>query len=155
MSSRLRSLGLRIAFLFSVVAAVLAVRVTVAKPSFPFVLLDSFDKALSLVSDAAEKRIADLERRRTAPDATATTVSALLERLDGEVTVACDAATDMLDTELVLVDMLPELRRASVRGCIERLLVKTRHDRANAIDAAERAEYDATLERLREIRRLV
>jgi hypothetical protein len=153
MSSRLRGLGLRIAFLFSVVAAVFAVRISVAKPSLPFVLLDSFDKAFSLVSDAADKRLAELERRRTAP--ATTTVAALLDRLDGEITVACDAATDLLDTELVLVDTLPEFRRASVRGCIERLLVKTRDDRANAIDPAERAEYDATLERLREIRSLV
>ena len=151
MSSHLRGLGLRIAFLFSVLAAVLAVRVSVAKPNLPFVLLDSFDRALALVSDAADKRLAELERR----PARTTTVAALLDRLDGEITVACDAATDLLDTELVLVDTLPELRRASVRGCIERLLVKTRHDRANATDPAECAEYDATLERLREIRRLV
>ena len=183
MSSRLRSLGLRAAFLLSFLAAALAVRVTVAKPSFPFVLLDSFDKALARVTEAAEKRIAELEHRveaserarsrvregRTdapAPDTapqdaapvaprTRGTVFALLERLDGEITVACDAATDLLDTELVLVDQLSELRRASVRGCIERLIVKAHDDRACARDPGERAEYEATLERLREVRELV
>jgi len=149
MSSRLRRFGLRIAFLFVLVAAAATIRVTAGKPMLPFALLESFDRAYGLV----EQRVDALEQAAARPPATS--LATWLDRLAAEVDRACDAAAARLDTELVLAPALPDARRATVRGCIEHHLAVTRYERARATDPDLRAEYDATLDRLREIRERV
>jgi hypothetical protein len=150
MSSRLRTFGLRIAFLFAIIAAAATIRVASAKPTLPAALLDSFDRACQLV----EQHIAELEQRASRPRSSLDVV-AVLDRLEADIMVAGDAASEALDLELALATDLPWERRMAARGCIERLLGEARCDRLAATDPELRAEYDTTIERLREIRRHV
>jgi hypothetical protein len=149
-----RALPLRVVFGITIVLAVIAMHMSVAKPRLPFVLVDSFDKAWSLVSDAAERRIdeieADVAKPRKGP-----TLDDVLARMDAELSVACDAATDLLDTQLAALDSLAPQRRTAALDCTLRHLVAARESLVHANDPAEFAEYDALCERLRDVRRLL
>lgn len=153
MTSRLRVLGLRIALLCALVATVLATHVAVARPSVPFAVFDSLDRAFALVYEAAERKVAALEAAVPAPQRH--DVLALLRELERVVTAEDSAATARLDVELVLAGALSPERRVAVLGCVERHLAEARSALRHASDPAVRAEYRTTCERLREIRRLV
>ena len=153
MTSWLRVLGLRVALLCALVTTVLVSPAAAGKPSLPFALLDSFDRAFSLVYDAAERKVAALEA--TTPVPPRRDVLALLRELERHVTAACDAATARLDIELAVAGALSPERRNSVLGCIERHLGEARNARRRTTDPDVRAEYDATCERLRDVRRMI
>jgi ATP/maltotriose-dependent transcriptional regulator MalT len=153
MSSWLRVLGLRVALLSGLVATVGSPHTAAGKPDLPFVLLDSFDQAFACVYRAAERKVAELEAARPAPRRHV--VVAILDALECQVAAACDAASTALDVEIAVADTLPPERRMAVLGCIERHLGEARRALGRASDPEERAEYDRTCERLREIRRLV
>ncbi|HEY0477322.1 MAG TPA: hypothetical protein VGD37_07345 [Kofleriaceae bacterium] len=159
MTSWLRVLGLRLALLSGLVATACgsasagAPAAAAGKPDLPFVLLDAFDQAFALVYDAAERRVAALE---AAPPAVPPChVFSILRQLEGDIAAACDAASTALDVELAVAGSWSPERRAAVLGCIERHLGDARRALARATDPELRAEYDATCERLREIRRQV
>ena len=154
MTSRLRTLGLRIAVLCALVPAAVATHVAGSKPDLPFALLESFDRAFALVYDAAERRVVELEAARPAAPHHRE-LFALLGELDGAVTAACEAAAARLDVELAVAASLSTERRHAVLGCIERHLDDARKALGRATDPDVRAEYLATCERLREVRRLV
>jgi hypothetical protein len=154
MTSRLRVLGLRVGFLCALVATVLATHLAVPKPDLPFVLLESFDRAFSVVYDAAEREVARLEAPGR-PQVPRRDVCAILRALEREVTAAGDAASTALEVELALADSLSPERRDAVHRCIEHHLRAARHAARRARDAEERAEYLATCARLRELRGLV
>ena len=154
MTSWLRGLGLRVAVLCAFVPTVLVTHAAVAKPELPFALLESFDRAFSLAYDAAERRVAELEAARPgAPPRR--DLFALLDEFEGLVAAACDAAAIRLDVELAVAGSLSTERRHAVLGCIERHLDEARKALGRATDPYVRAEYGATCERLREVRRLV
>ena len=154
MTSWLRGLGLRVAVLCAFVPTVLVTHAAVAKPELPFALLESFDRAFSLAYDAAERRVAELEAAK-APVPVRRELFAMLDELEGVVAAACDAATARLDVELAVAGSLSTERRHAVLGCIERHLDEARKALGRATDPYVRAEYRATCERLREVRRLV
>jgi hypothetical protein len=154
MTSWLRGLGLRVAVLCAFVPATLATHAAVAKSELPFALLESFDRAFSLAYDAAERRVAELETSKPGPPLRRD-LFALLEEFEGLVTAACDAAAARLDVELAVAGSLSTERRHAVLGCIENHLDEARKARGRATDPYVRAEYDATCERLRDVRRQV
>src|ERR1051325_3777926 len=95
----LRVLGLRVALACALFTTIVALHLTVAKPSLPFALLDSFDQAFSLVYDAAERKVAKLEA--AGPTAPARRdVFALLDEVADHIAAMCDAACAALDVEL-------------------------------------------------------
>jgi hypothetical protein len=150
------------AFVFAVVAAVFGARpaspvspVSMAPPvsPLPIALLASFDEALALVSDAAEQRIAELERRAEAPRRSPC-VADLLVRVDRDVTAACDDAREALDRALATVELSPA-RRAAVLASIDRQLAEAHLARAGTTDPDVRLEYDVTCCHLRAIRAVV
>jgi hypothetical protein len=157
MTSWMRVLGLRVASLCALVTIGLvphqAGAAATGQPDLP-ALLESFDRAFSLVYDAAERRVAALEAARPAapqvPD-----VCALLDHLAACVAQACDASAVALDVELALAGSLSLERRCAALGCLERHLREARRDAARTADPAVRAEYEATCERLREVRRVL
>jgi hypothetical protein len=153
MTSWLRALGLRVALLCTLAATVLATHMAVPKAGLPFALIDSLDRAFSLAYDAAERQVAALEGTTTAPPRH--DVLALLGELERCVNAECDAAAVRLDVELAVAGSLSMERRTAVLGCIEHHLREARHALEQATDPWVHAEYDATCERLREIRRLV
>lgn len=154
MTSWLRMLGLHVVLLCLLVATALTSHVAVAKPDLPLALLDSFDQVFALVYDAAERKVSELEA--TDPPALPRhDVAALLRELEGRITAACDTASTRLDVELAVADSLAPERRTAVLGCIERHLGEARDAAARATDPELRAEYDATCERLREVRQMV
>ena len=154
MTSRLRVLGLHAVMLCTLVAAVLATHIAAVKPDLPLALLDSFDQAFDLVYDAAERKVSALEAAPS-PAATRHDVLAILGRLETQIAAACDRASAVLDTELAVAGSLPPARRIAVLGCIEQHLAAARNAARRTSDPDVRAEYDATCERLREVRRLV
>ena len=136
------------AVLFALVAALFGVR-TFSLPPLPLSLIASFDKAVAGV----EQQIRELERAPAS--ATRPQVAELLARLDGEITVACDAATEALDAVLAAPPSISAIHRAVVLACIDRHLWETDRDLADTIDPDVRVEYQATRERLVEIRALI
>jgi hypothetical protein len=154
MTSRLRVLGLHVVLLCLLVATVLSTHIAAAKPDLPLALLDSFDQVFSLVYDAAERKVTALEAADPSaaphPD-----VFTLLREFEGRVAMACDAASTRLDVELAVAGSLSPARRAAVLGCIEHHLDEARRAAGHATHPDERAEYEATCERLREVRHLV
>src|ERR1041384_5490538 len=95
----LRVLGLRVALVCALFTTIVALHLTVAKPSLPFALLDSFDQAFSLVYDAAERKVAKLEA--AGPTAPARRdVFTLLDEVADHIAAMCDAACAALDVEL-------------------------------------------------------
>jgi hypothetical protein len=153
MPSWLRVLGLRIALLCALVPTVIASRTAAAKPDLPFTLVDSFDRAFSLVYAAAERQVARLEAAKPSPPRH--DVAAVLVELDGLVTAACDVATANLDIELAIAGSLSPERRHAVLGCIERHLDQARKAMRAATDPLVRAEHGVTCERLRDVRRRI
>lgn len=147
MTSRLRTFGVRVAFLFALVAAALAIRITAGKPTLPVALLQSFDRACSLV----EKQIAELEAPPAATPAT-TKLATALDRFARAVVGAEELATVRLDAELAHAHALSDEHRFAVAGCIELHLDRTRADVARASDPDERAEYATTIARLLDLR---
>ena len=154
MTSWLRVLGLHVVLLCILAATVVTSHVAVAKPDLPLALLDSFDQVFALVYDAAERKVTELEATDP-PAPPRRDVFALLREFEGRVTAACDTAATRLDVELTVAGSLSPERRTAVLGCIERHLGEARNAAARATDPALRAEYDATCERLREVRQLV
>lgn len=158
MTSWLRVLGLRVVLLGALVATVLATHMVASKPDLPFVLLDSFDQAFALY-DAAQRKVAErnvAELEAMGPSALPRgDVFAILHELEGHVTVTCDAASAELDVELARAGSLSPGRRNAVLGCIEHHLSEARHALVHARDPEERAEYEATHERLREVSEMV
>jgi hypothetical protein len=154
MRSWLRVLGLPAVLLGTLVAAVLATHIAAIKPDLPLALLDSFDRTFDLVYDAAERKVSELEGTRPSTPPRRD-VRALLCELEGLITAACDAASTRLDVELAVAGSLPPERRIAVLGCIERHLGEARSAAQRATDPAVRAEYQATCDRLREVRGLI
>jgi len=154
MTSWLRVIGLRGALLSGLVATVCATPTAVGKPDLPFALLDSFDQAFTLVYDKAERKVAELEATKP-PAPCRPDVSALLGVLESHVAMACDASSTALDVELSVAGSMSRERRHAVLGCIERHLGEARCALARATDPDECAEYEATCDRLRELRRMV
>lgn len=154
MTSWLRVLGLRIAFVGALVATVLALRISVAKPDLPFALFDSFDRAFALAYDAAERKVVELEARNP-PAPPRRDVFAILRELEGLILGACDTASTRLDIELAVAGSLSAERRHAVLGCIERHLREARNALRGEADPVVRAEYHTTCERLRAVRQMV
>jgi hypothetical protein len=153
MTSWLRVLGLRVALLCALVATLVAAQIAAPRGTLPFALIDSFDRAFSLAYDAAERKVAALETTTTAPPRR--DLGALLRELERMIIAEHDAATARLDAELVVAGSLSLERRNAALGCIERHLRSARRELARATDPRVCAEYQATCERLREIRDLV
>ena len=150
----LRVLGLRVALACALFTTIVALHLTVAKPSLPFALLDSFDQAFSLVYDAAERKVAKLEA--AGPTAPARRdVFALLDEVADHIAAMCDAACAALDVELAVAGSLPPERRNATLGCIEHHLGEARRDAMRADDPAVRSEYETTCDRLRDVRRMI
>jgi hypothetical protein len=154
MTSWLRVLRLHAVLVCTLLASVLVAHIAVAKPDLPLALLDSFDQVFARVYDAAERKVTELEATDP-PALPRPDVAALLRQLEGRITAACDTASTRLDVELAVADSLSPERRTAVLGCIERHLGEARDAAARATDPELRAEYDATCERLREVRRMV
>jgi hypothetical protein len=152
-----RPLGLRIASLCALLSmtasGAFVTRPAAAQPDLP-ALLDSFDRAFALVYDAAERQVAALEAARP-PAPQVPDVFALLDAFAGCVGQACDAAATALDVELAVAGSLSLERRYATLSCLERHLREARRDATRAADPAVRAEYEATCERLRDVRRLI
>jgi hypothetical protein len=148
-----RVLGLRIASLCALLSIAFVTRPAAAQPDLP-ALLDSFDRAFSLVYDAAERQVAELEAARP-PVPLLPGVITLLDQLAGDVERACSAASTALDVELTVAGSLSLERRYATLSCLERHLREARRDATRAADPAVRAEYEATCERLRDVRRLI
>jgi hypothetical protein len=156
MTSWLRALGMRLrlgALPCLLVASVLATHVATAKPDLPFALLEAFDQAFARVYDAAERRVVELESMRSLPPPARPDVFAILQQAACEIAAACDVASARLDAELAVAGSLSLERRHAVLGCIERHLKEARRALVHAADPGERAEYTATCERLRAVRR--
>jgi len=148
-----RVLGLRIASLCAVLSIAFVARPAAAQPDLP-ALLDSFDRAFSLVYDAAERQVAELEAARP-PAPLLPDVFTLLDAYAGCVERACGAASTALEVELAVAGSLTPERRLAALGCLERHLREARRDAARAEDPAVRAEYEATCEGLRDVRRMI
>jgi hypothetical protein len=145
--SWLRALPVRVVFGIAILLAIIGMHMAVAKPRLPFVLIESFDKAWSLAHEALE---AEAAKPRKGP-----TLDEVLAHLDHELSVACDAATDLLDGQLASLASLAPERRAAALDCTLRHLVAAREHLVHANDPEEYAEYDALCERLRDVRRLL
>jgi hypothetical protein len=150
----LRVLGLRVALLSGLVATVFATHAAAGKPELPYALLESFDQAFSLVYDAAERQVAELEAAAP-PARPAHDVFALLRHFEGRLAAVLDATTARLDVELVLAGSLPLERRIAARSCIDHHLDEARAALECTTDPAVRDEYWTTCERLCEVRRQV
>jgi hypothetical protein len=152
-----RVLGLRIASLCALlsmtVSAGFVARPAAAQPDLP-ALLASFDRAFARVYDAAERQVADLEAAR-APAPLLPDVFTLLDAFAGCVAQACDASATALEVELAVAGSLTPERRLAALGCLERHLREARRDAVRAADPAVRAEYEATCDRLRNVRNLI
>jgi hypothetical protein len=152
-----RVLGLRIvslcALLSMTVSAGFVPRPAAVQPDLP-ALLASFDRAFSRVYDAAERQVAEIEAARP-PAPLLPDVFTLLDAYAGCVERACSAASTALEVELTVAGSLTPERRLAALGCLERHLREARRDAARAADPAVRAEYEATCERLRDVRRVI
>jgi hypothetical protein len=148
-----RVLGLRMASLCALLSIAFVTRPAAAQPDLP-ALLDSFDRAFALVYDAAERQVAELEAARP-PTPLLPDVFTLLDAYAGCVERACSAASTTLDVELVMAGSLTLERRYATLSCLERHLREARRDAARAADPVVRAEYEATCERLRDVRRMI
>jgi hypothetical protein len=152
-----RVLGLRMASLCALLSMTISAgfvsRPAAVQPDLP-ALLDSFDRAFARVYDAAERQVAELEAARP-PAPLLPDVFTLLDAYAGCVAQACDDAASALDVELAVAGSLTLERRYATLSCLERHLREARRDAARAADPAVRAEYEATCERLRDVRRLI
>jgi hypothetical protein len=145
-----------------VVAFVTAVVIAGRPPPSPLTLLDSFDQALSLVTAAAEQRVAEIERRSEHPAPPRVSFAALVDRAERRLAVAEDAAGLALDRALATVSELTLTRRSAVLACIDHHVAQANGALARVLDGGddeltrlEAAEYRMTLQRLRAVRTLV
>jgi hypothetical protein len=143
MASWLRRFGVRLAFFCVLIAGVFATHLAHAKPRLPFIVLGSLDRAFT---------IAEQHQPAAAPKHTVMEVLAIYE---AELLVICDAASDALDHELARLDLIAPQHRAAALACVQHHLDLARGDLAHAASPGEYAEYDATCERLRDVRRLL
>jgi hypothetical protein len=156
MISWLRVLGLRVALLCTLASVVLVTHLALPRTELPFTLLESFDRAFALVYDAAERQVAELEAGGgPAPSAQRRDVFAMLDQLADHIAAACDAATAALDIELALAGSLTAERRIATLGCLEHHLDQARRSAERTGDPLVRAEYEATCDRLRDVRRMI
>jgi hypothetical protein len=137
MISWVRRFALGVGVLCLLVAGGFAMRLVVAKPRVPFVVLTALDRAAT-----AHPR-----------QAAAPTLLDVLDAYEAELAVACDAAHAALDRALAGVGAIPPERRAAALFVTITQLELARGDLAHAPTAEERAEHDATCERLRAVRR--
>jgi hypothetical protein len=151
----LRVLPLRVVFGVTLFLAIIATHMSVGKARLPFVLLDSFDKALSMVSTAADRRMDEIEEQLSQTRARAVTFEAAHATLEAQLDVTCDAATEYLDVQLAQIATLTPERRMAALECTLKHLVDARFHLVHTDDPKEFAEYDALCERLRDIRRLL
>jgi len=139
-----------LALLLTVLAACSGHRAASATPVSLDALLQSFDQALAIVSEAAEQRIAEIEQRRP-------TQSPRLPRiadLEAQIDVACDIASDVLDYTISTTE-LSGFQRSVVRACVDRHVWQARRDLEAETDPRVRTEYLVTYERLQEIRGMI
>ncbi|MEO8843685.1 MAG: hypothetical protein ABI591_08225 [Kofleriaceae bacterium] len=151
----LRLLPLRVVFGVTLVLAIIATHMSVGKARLPFVLLDSFDKALSMVSTAADRRMDEIEEHLAQVQARAVTFEAVHATLAAQLDVACDAASEYLDAQLAQVGALTPERRLATLECTLEHLADARFHLVHSEDPEEFAEYDSLCERLRDVRRLL
>jgi CHAD domain-containing protein len=151
----LRALPLRVVFGVTLILAIIATHMSVGKARLPFVLLDSFDKALSMVSTAADRRMDQIEEQLGQVRARTVTFEAAHATLEAQLDVTCDAATEYLDTQLAQIATLTPERRMAALECTLKHLVDARYHLVHTDNPEEFAEYDALCERLRDVRRLL
>lgn len=151
----LRALPLRVVFGVTILLAIIATHMSVGKARLPFVLLDSFDKALSMVSTAADRRMDQIEEHLSQVQARAVTFDAAHATLEAQLAVTCDAATEYLDAQLAQLATLTPQRRMAALECTLKHLVEARFHLVHTDSPEEFAEYDALCERLRDVRRLL
>ena len=151
----LRALPLRVVFGVAILLAIIATHMSVGKARLPFVLLDSFDKALSMVSTAADRRMDQIEEQLSQVRARAVTFEAAHATLEAHLDVTCDAASEYLDAQLAQLATLTPERRMAALECTLKHLVDARFHLVHTADPKEFAEYDALCERLRDVRRLL
>jgi len=130
-----RRFALRVGVLFLLVAGVFATHLAVSKPRLPFVVLASIERAFS-----QPQKLTILE---------------VLTQYEADLLVACDAASESLDRALARLETLQPERRAAAYFVTMKHLELARGDLAHAATAEEFIEYDATCERLRDVRRLL
>ncbi|CAN5199696.1 hypothetical protein BH11MYX1_BH11MYX1_24230 [soil metagenome] len=133
MVSVVRRFALRVAVLCILVAGVFATHLAVAKPRFPFVVLAAIDRAFS--------------------PPRAPTILDALAGYEADLLVACDAASEALDRALAQLETVAPERRTAALLVTMKHLELARGDLAHAPTAEEFVEYDATCERLRDVRR--
>ena len=151
----LRALPLRVVFGVAILLAIIATHMSVGKARLPFVLLDSFDKALSMVSTAADRRMDEIEQQLSRVQARAATFEAAHAQLAAHLDVTCDAASEYLDAQLAQLATLAPERRMAALECTLKHLVDARFHLVHTADPEEFAEYDALCERLRDVRRML
>jgi hypothetical protein len=139
MISVVRRVVLRVAVLCVVVVGVFATHLAVAKPRMPFVVIAAIHRACT----------AD---RLCSPPRTLTLLE-ILEAYEADLQVACETASEELDRALARLDTLVPERRAAAWLVTMTHLELARGDLAHAPTAEELAEYDATCECLRAVRR--
>jgi hypothetical protein len=127
-----RRFVLRVGVLCALLVGVFATHLAVSKPRLPFVVLASIDRAFATEPLSLED---------------------VLDHLEAELMVAGDAATQALDAQLAQLETLPPERREAALLITRKHLELARAELAHAPTAEEYVEYDATCERLREVRR--
>ncbi|HET9988892.1 MAG TPA: hypothetical protein VFQ65_10230 [Kofleriaceae bacterium] len=143
MASWLRRFGVRLAFFCVLIAGMFATHLAVAKPRLPFVVFGTLDRAFTL----AEQQQSAITPRQTLLE--------VLEIYEAELLVIGDAASDALDHELARLDHVAPLHRAAALACVQRHLELARADLVHATTPEEFREFDATCERLRDVRRVL
>ena len=143
MASWLRRFGVRLAFFGVLIAGVFATHLTHAKPRLPFVVLGSLDRAFTLAE------------QQQPPVGTKQTLDEVLRIYEAQLLVIGDAASDALDHELAQLDRVASTHRAAALACLQRHLDLARTDLIHAQTPEEFREFDATCERLREVRRML
>lgn len=143
MASWLRRFGVRLAFFGVLIAGVFATHLTHAKPRLPFVVLSTLDRAFTLAE------------QDQAPVGTKHTLSEVLAIYEAQLLVIGDAASDALDHELARLDEVAPAQRTAALACLQRHLDLARTDLIHASTPDEFREFDATCERLREVRRML
>jgi hypothetical protein len=152
MKPRLRSLGLRVAALFAVTAALFGVSTAAPVAPRPISLLGSFDEAFARAREAVEQRIAALEQP-PADRARSPTVASLLARFERQVGATSGAAHEAF-TGALAIDLSAN-QRAAVLSLIGAQLSEARGALACTTDPEVHAEYELTCAWLREIRSLI
>lgn len=133
----------RVGFVIALIGGIFATHLVVAKPRLPFVVLATLDRAFTSVTRA----------QLSAPDQDP--LMGALAVYEADLLVLCDAASEELDRQLARLGELAPERRAAALHMTRVHLDLARGDLAHAPTAAEYAEYDATCERLREVRRML